>query len=497
MPMTFRGIVIRNPTAAAEAAEIRLSRGRIADISPVDTLPAGAPCILPGFIDSHTHPIETGLELLFVDLKDATCVDDAADRLRAFLRQHDEGPVVAFNLEPDRLRERRYPTTSELDRVTGRVPTIVYRVDGHSAVLNTAGLEAVAAQTARTVLVVDGVLRGGDYEVVSRAFKALLSPTVIQRALAVAGERAAAAGVCTLGAFVGDEDLVFSQWNTIIDGLNAMCPRAVPYLQTWNPEVPAHYGLRQIGGCLLIDGSFGSRTAALASPYSDDAGNSGVCYETDDRLVDFYRSAESAGLQTAVHSIGDRALDQVLRCMARTIAPGNRLRHRIEHAELLTAGIPVALAEQKAVLGMQPAFEAEWGGPTGMYSARLGRRWRLTNRFRALLDLGVVVAGGSDSPITPIDPVAGIAAAIGHPNETERAQPDEALAMFTAGAAYALNLEARAGRIAPGLDADLVLLTADPRTDSAASVIATIRSGQVIYRASDTALRSRLPVELL
>ena len=87
-----------------------------------------------------------------------------------------------------------------------------------------------------------------------------------------------------------------------------------PFIQTWNAKTAVGFGLKPVGGCLLIDGSFGSRTAALAADYSDATGSDGVLYVSDEQLTNFLRQANEAGLQTAVHAIGDRAVQQVMRC---------------------------------------------------------------------------------------------------------------------------------------------------------------------------------------
>ena len=444
--------------------------------------------ILPGFIDSHTHPLEAGLESLYVDVAGVTRLETVLEKLRTRARDgKDWGVLLAFNLEPDALAESRYPNRSELDGVTGNVPTLVYRVDGHSAAVNSAGLDLLAGRTTDGIESdasgkPTGVLRGPAYEAASRLFKGRLRPELIQAALKLAGDHAAAAGVTTLGAFVGDDELRADQWQSFLNGLSRMSAGAVPYLQTWRVATARRYGLRQVGGCLLIDGSFGSHTAALQDDYADSPGNKGKAYVDDDRLTAFYREADAAGLQTAVHAIGDRAVEQVVRCFESAGVNGRTNRHRIEHAELLNDDLVRRIARLGLVLGIQPAFEAAWGGPDRMYASRLGERWRRTNPFRSLLDAGVKLAGGSDAPITPMNPLAGMAAAIHHPNPDQRLSPDEALALFTTGAASALRVDDRVGRLAAGMQADFVILTDDPRTGADCRVIATYRNGQRTYQ---------------
>jgi predicted amidohydrolase YtcJ len=192
-----------------------------------------------------------------------------------------------------------------------------------------------------------------------------------------------------------------------------------------------------------------------------------------------------------VHAIGDKAVEQVVRCHEQLPGQrpgtgdqgsGNPLRHRIEHAELLSDSLISRIARLNIVLGVQPAFEFEWGGPDRMYALRLGERWRSTNPYRHLLDSGVRLAGGSDAPITPIDPVAGIRAAIERPDPGQTIGGEEALAMFTTAAAFALNREGACGSIEIGKDADVTVLTSDPRTTAPCQVVATIRGGACIYK---------------
>ena len=497
--------------------QIEVGRDEVADARSL------AGFIVPGLIDSHTHPLEAGLQLLFADMREASSIEEVQLRLRE--RREDaleHGMMLAFNLEPDRLSERRYPQRGELDEVIPEVPVFIYRVDGHSAVTNTAGLQLVLARwpgvrppgmdggcNGRPT----GVLRGEAYERASRIFKHLLAPETVREALQLAGRQAATKGVTTIGALVGVEDTSDDEWRVILDGLAGCEVRTVPYLQTWDMEVPRRFGLKQAGGCLLIDGSFGSRTAALSQAYSDAPGDSGADYVGDEKLLSFLRAAAAAELQTAVHAIGDRAVEQVVRCHEQlvespksevrtskfgvrgsTTGSGNPLRHRIEHAELLSESLIDRIAGLGLVLGVQPAFETEWGGPDRMYALRLGERWRNTNPYRRLLDSGVRLAGGSDAPITPIDPVAGIRAAVERPNPGQTITGEEALAMFTSAAAFALNRESGCGSIEAGKDADITVLTSDPRTNADCRVVATWRSGSCTYRNEALSQYSRMEV---
>ncbi|MBM3316162.1 amidohydrolase family protein, partial [candidate division WOR-3 bacterium] len=308
--MTLLGRTVVEPDADALPVRIEVRGGRIAAVTPApETAGQALPFVFPGFIDAHTHPVETGLQLLFVDLKAAVSVRDALDLLRERLETGREcGVMLGFNLEPERLAEQRFPTRNELDRLAGGLPTLVYRVDGHSAALNSAGLELLAHPWPGGVEMLadrtpSGTVRGPAYERLSQTFKRRLPPEGIRTALVLASDLGLRAGVTTMAAFVGGPELAAREWRELVDALAGLTIRAVPVLQTWDAAVAHGFGLPRVGGCLLLDGSFGSRTAALSRSYADAAG-SGALYRTDAEVEGLVREASALGLQTAFHAIG-------------------------------------------------------------------------------------------------------------------------------------------------------------------------------------------------
>jgi predicted amidohydrolase YtcJ len=223
--------------------------------------------------------------------------------------------------------------------------------------------------------------------------------------------------------------------------------------------------LPRIGGCLLVDGSFGSWTASLTAPYSDREDTCGVLYFCDDSLCSFLENAHCHGLQLSFHAIGDRAITQLVSAYERVLAkhPSSDHRHRIEHCELPGSSDIERISALQLCTAVQPTFEYLWGGVGKMYYQRLGsRRSAMTNPFRKFLDRGVLVAGGSDSDVTPMDPLLGIYSAVMHPNEGFRVSPREALDMFTRNGARIGFLENETGEIREGMWADLVVLSRNP-----------------------------------
>lgn len=483
------GLLIPDPETEPYPGRIVIEDGKIAALIPAAEA-VGNYYISSGFIDSHVHPLETGLGLFYPDLSPAESITDVLELISLAIREKVDSPVVfAFNLEPERLQEHRYPYRRELDRLCSEKPVFVYRVDGHSGVANSAALKLLPPLHIDGIELdgagkPTGVLRGRAYEFLSATLKRQLPKEITRKAFNLTAQIAAKNGITTLAALIGSNELEQREWVILLDALDEVPIKMVPFLQTWNPRIAREFGLPRIGGCLLLDGSFGSHTAALSTDYADAPGYKGVLYYTDDELIAFIYRAGELRLQTAFHAIGDRAIEQLLRCHESLVETGfdNTLRHRIEHAELLSLELIKRITQLKLIVCVQPVFETTWGGPDGMYAQRLGKRWQNTNPLRLLLENGITVAGGSDSPITQLDPLAGIKAATSLPNISQRIKGKDAFALFTINASYSLGIENKTGRLQPGLAADIVILDADPRTNFECRVLATYCGGRKVYQ---------------
>jgi predicted amidohydrolase YtcJ len=184
-------------------------------------------------------------------------------------------------------------------------------------------------------------------------------------------------------------------------------------------------------------------------------------------MGDFIMEAHKAGLQIAIHCESEGSIEQVLSAMEKAIRqyPRNDHRHRIEHFELPTWNQIDRVARAGITASMQPAFIPAFIGADRLerYEALLGpARIDRVHPYRTILDKGIPICGGSDSPVTPYDPLAGIRAAVNHPNEKERVTIREALEMFTSTAAWSAFEEKEKGTIEPGKMADLVVLDESP-----------------------------------
>jgi len=250
-----------------------------------------------------------------------------------------------------------------------------------------------------------------------------------------------------------------------------------------------------------MDGSLGSTTALFYAPYDDDPTTSGLLRTPEDSLRAWIGAADSAGLQVAVHAIGERANGLALEIydsVARAHGPRDR-RFRIEHAQHLRRQDIDRIARSGVVASMQPYHAIDDGR---WAQKRIGpERIKTTYAFRSLLDRHAHLGFGSDWTVAPIDPLLGIYAAVTrrtldgkHPGgwiPEEKITVEEALRAYTSGDAYGVYAERVRGRLAPGYKADLVLLDQDltripPEAIERVGVRTTVEGGRVEYQAKES-----------
>lgn len=242
------------------------------------------------------------------------------------------------------------------------------------------------------------------------------------------------------------------------------------------------------------DGTLGSRTAWMLEPFANESDNYGLAVTSTAEMSDLAARATRAGFALSVHAIGDRAVREVIDVMAEWPAPVGGLPHRIEHVQLLHPEDIARLAHHDIAASMQPIhLRTDWAPADRLW----GERARYTYAFRALLDAGTLLAFGSDAPVAPMNPLAGIATAVTRQDDASEPAngwyPQERISVAEAVRAYTLapaQLSGKAhvqGRIAPGYWADCVLLGRNifeiPADDLAATPVEwTIHAGQVVYR---------------
>ncbi len=454
--------------------------------------------ILPGFVDSHVHLTPTGTALDNADVESST----SGGELLAIARQRrdrlDE-PVLLQGFDETRWDRPMLPSLAELDDSGGSVPLVIERADGHLVLANALAIEAAQA-TGEPGCERDeageltGRLTQAAAAKVSRWAASTLSDHAVQELQLKAAALAASHGVTTI------HEMQMPHWGGLRDLQVFLAHRhrlpvdAVPIVATTDLPLAIDHGFASVGGDLPVDGSIGARTAALLQPYHDGS-DVGVTYYTDDELAEFFHGGHGAGLQVGVHAIGDRAIQQVLQAWERvyqTLDSRERRhfrarRHRVEHFEMATD----AQVERAAMLGLaasvQPAFDRTWGHPGGLYGSRLGwERADRMNPFVTMIERGIEVGAGSDSPVTPLDPWLAVAAMEAHHRPVQRLSRSEAIRLHTVGSARLAHQEEKKGALAPGMHADFAVYEVDPferDTVEGLAPILTVSLGREVFAA--------------
>jgi len=433
--------------------------------------------VTPTFVDAHVHTSATGMGLRSVELTDVRSVKEALTRIEDAARRRQGRPLYAPNWDEDNWRpEQRPPTAPELDRATYGGVVYAPRVDGHSAVISSA-LAAASGARNLTGWNDSGLVTREAHHAARDAFRDGISPADRRADIDVALTAAAAAGIGLVHENAGPhlssaEDLA----DVLAAGARGDGPQVIGYWaelvadETKALDLVQLHGVRGLAGDLNVDGSIGSRTASLRAPYVDgydpldslDKPHSGNAYLTVEQVRDHVAACSLAGIQAGFHVIGDAGADTVIAGMkaaaaqvgtARVVAA----RHRLEHLEMVDdAGIK-ALVELGVTASVQPAFDARWGGPYGMYAARLGRD-RVTgmNPFGTMAAAGMSLAFGSDSPVTPFSPWQAVETAAFHHQPTQSISIRSAFLAHTRGGWRGAGLDDR-GYLAVGQPASFAI----------------------------------------
>ncbi len=458
-------------------AEIGFGLGDLNRLASITHVDLGGAVVMPAFADAHVHLMQTAVEAISVDLTGAADVDEVLERLRTGCAGAHGEWVIASCLDETCLREQRVPTTDELDAVSRGVRLWVNRVDLHSALGNRATLawltERARAQHADVSLPPVGLIRNAAFWFAAGEVLRAISAAAKRRGLELAISRCWQQGVATVhalegGNLFGDADLDLAAEVEREHGLHV-----VIYHQNEDPREAVRRGWPRFGGCLLVDGSFGSHTAYLSQPYADRPDTMGQLYMGHEKISALIGKAADHELQLALHVIGDRAIDVATAAHRVGFATyGARpLPHRLEHFELPSNDAVRAAVEANLLVSVQPVFETLWGGQGKMYEKRLGsERVMRTNPFKTMMNTGLPLAGGSDSPVTPIAPLAGVHGFVNHPNPDERIDLNSALAAFILEPHRFAGEDEVRGRLQTGYRADFVALSADPFLTPAAKI---------------------------
>lgn len=478
--------------------------------------------VVPGFNDAHTHFMDAADALTSVHLQGARTPQEFRSRVAAFVKTMPAGEWMTHgNWSAEGWPDGELPTHALIDDVTPINPVAVWSVDGHSVLANALAMQ-IAGVGRETKDVVGGVIvrdaggaPTGFFRDAATALIASKMPPMTEvqmhRATTAGLNYAAEHGVTSLqslAGYIGDDRqfgfLHFWQraeeekWLTVRISV-------YPAIEEWQQvaqekQSPRKNALVRLGGVkAFADGSMGSHTAWLSYPYEDQPQTAGIASaELHDsaKLLSEIVAADAAGVQVAIHAIGDKANHEVLNLFeqAEAVQPSSTHRFRIEHAQLLQTEDMQRFARLHVIASMQPYHEAT----AGVWAEkRIGKeRSARAYAWRSLLDNGTTLAFGSDWPVAPMDPLMGIYAAttrrtLDGKNSTgwmpqQRVTVTEAVHAYTLGAAYAEFQEKEKGSLEPGKLADVVVLTddifrVDPVLIEKARINMTIFNGKVVY----------------
>jgi hypothetical protein len=475
----YEGRIVTCAQASKSGADARYlveDKGRIAFVG--EALPElyrsaprislGTRALLPAFGDAHLHFSSFALFASTLDLRDAKSIGEIIEMVRA--RAKGRKPVLGFGVSAHSVTEGRLLEKADLDAALPGVPAYLIKYDGHAAVASSALLERLPERIRglRGYEGEKGQLFQEAYFAATDYMTSSVSPIALVDAMLRAFDLLAAKGIALIHPAEGvgfPRDLDVDLARIVARGSRHPIQARV-FFQTMEIAKARKRGLPRIGGCFAtaLDGCFGSVDAALLEPYANDSANSGILFYSQDKVDAFVARAEEAGLQVAMHAIGDAAFEQAVTAFERALAgrPRRDHRHTIIHACLPTKRGLEKAAELGLCVSAQPAFN-DWSLETQSYLVSiLGERAARLNPIKTLLKSGLTVAGGSDAPCTLPDPIAGIHAACNHPDASECLEVMEAIELFTINAAKLSFDEAERGSLEAGKVADMVILDRDP-----------------------------------
>jgi len=482
----------------------------------------GGHFVMPGFNDAHVHLEEAGLELQSVDLRGTHSLQEMQQRIAVSAKTGTPTDwLVGGGWDHTLWPEGQLPTRQDLDAVTEAHPAVFSRVDGHIAVANTAALK-IGGVTGHTQAPEGGKIdhdaSGEPSGILRETARGLVeskipppTPARRRRAAELALADAARWGITSAqdnsswDIFLVYEDMEREGKLTLRIGEWLNFDDPVSVLEMHRAHHPANDPMLHTAMLKgFMDGSLGSRTAALLAPYSDDPGNSGLVRYEQSKLNRMAVERAAAGFQIGFHAIGDRAVQMALDAFAAAEAAPREnnqsrdFRYRIEHDQVITPnqfgqyrklGVIASMQANHLLTDMNWAMER-----IGLERAKTSYPWK------EFLDSGIPLAFGTDYPVEPIAPFRGVYAAVTRMNEAgdksyfpeQKLTIEQALTAYTSGSAYAQFAEKEKGTLAPGMLADFVVLDRDltkiaPSEILKTHVLRTVVGGKTVYQASPAA----------
>ncbi|MCX6375863.1 MAG: amidohydrolase [Armatimonadetes bacterium] len=447
----------------SDAGEFRTSETEIVDL--------GGRTVIPGLTDSHNHLLYYGQTALhWADLTGCRSMDELLNRLRAHDAATCSDWILGIRFDHEILAERRMPTREDLDKVSTEKPVFIVRLCGHAVVANSkavelAGPERLPESGRRT-----GILTEDDQGPIWEKIPDPSFEQLVEAARFAAG-KARSTGITSVHALIGSMDELNALRRLhesgdlpvriyVQPGYGMMDKLIEEGLRTGTGDDMLRIGSAKI----FADGSMGARTAAMVDDFTDDPGNKGLLLHTDEEMTEMVRKVHRSGWQAAIHAIGDRAVEQAVDAIETVLAEtgeDNRVRrHRVEHASILSEKLVEKMARLHILAAVQPQFVI-----TDFWTVdRVGpERYRWTYPFRTLMQAGVPISFGSDSPVELLDAFELIHRAVTRDEHSrqECISVEQAIRIYALGGPYFAFQETEHGSLQPGKFADMVVLDRD------------------------------------
>lgn len=458
-------------------------------------LDAKGKSVLPGFIDSHFHLVQTAMNEEGINLHNVSSFEEIGKKIKKANSKSKES-IFGVRLEKESLQEKKFPDRKVLDKFLDDIPIWINNLDYQVSILNTYGLLYY-----KIPFRIDGIEldeKGAPTGIFRGKANATLRTNILnsypnknrEENIRKLIPKLLEVGITTVNAMEGGYMYSDKDANFIYEHIADFPIDIVLFYQCLDLDKVREKKLKRIGGCLYIDGTMGARTAALTFEYNDKKGEMGRLIFSQKELNEFVEECYINKLQLSLYTIGDRAIETALNAheyaLEKTGIKG--LRHRMEHVELASLSQIKRAKKLGIIFSMNPTYERYWGGSNKMYSQRLGKKYVETNKFREIIDGGLTLCGGSDSDVCDYNPFVGIHSAVNHPVKKHRISLYEAIKMYTVNGAYAIFEENNKGSLEIGKLADIIILDTDifemdTENIDKVKVLCTIKSGKILYNA--------------
>ena len=473
--------------------------------------------LLPGFIDSHIHLTYYGLNQLAINCK-AEHIDSIKVLLDDLKKKSLETPkgewIRAFGFNETAVKEMRYPTIDELNAISVEHPIMISRTCNHISVLNSKALEL--AQINENTPDPDG-------GVIERDLEGKLTGKLIEaanmemsdvarhtedeqrQAVKIASDHFIASGLTSVHDAGGQGPDSFRILQQAVKSRDIRVRVYAMICQINNSQEFVHKMMEsgvvtgtgderfKVGPAkMFTDGSSTGPTIATRKPYDSDPNNYGILYQSEEEIYEVLGEAHKKGYQLTVHAQGDKAIEMYLNCVEKAIeeSPRTNHRHRIEHAGISSPDLQERMKKLGIIPIPNPPFPYEFGE---IYVRHYGDRVQHMYAARDYIDQGIIAAGGSDAPVTDINPLLGIHVAVNRKSQSgmdigssQCISVMEAIKLYTWNGAYASFEEDIKGSIEVGKLADLVvlndsILNVSPDQIKDLKVEKTMIDGEIIY----------------